>query len=58
MYRCYSCDTPSQHGHMMGCIVEEQQAPVAAQPQQQERRINIASGDDAVWELEESVAHA
>jgi hypothetical protein len=48
MYRCVACDTPSQLGHMAQCaaLFDTMNAQ-----EEQERPINIASGEDANFEV-------
>lgn len=45
MYRCAACDNPTPDHHDE-CVMTDQQ------PQQQEERINIASGEDVVLEYQ------
>jgi hypothetical protein len=47
MYRCAACDHPAQVGHQKDCPV------VQEEPKQEEKRINIASGEDVGFEVME-----
>ena len=50
MYRCAACDTPPEYGHRSECPMTD---PIMQNlPEQEEEKINVASGEDAYVELE------